>query len=656
MCRIVGVWSEYKNSSLYDLVGSMKESLSYGGPDDHGIFIDEKNNLGFGHRRLSILDLSFAGHQPMEFGKYVITYNGEIYNYREIATELIENGYEIKTDSDTEVILKAFDCWNYKCVDKFRGMFSFGIWNKDEKILTLCRDRVGVKPLYWYLKDGLFMFSSELKAFHEHPDFDKTISDEAVSLYLQTGYIRSPYCIFNFAHKVEPGTFLEINSDGHLKSWKYWDLVELSSNLEVDKRSETELIESCENILKESFQLRMVSDVPVGIFLSGGIDSSLVAALLQNQSRTPLKTFTIGFQEEEFNEAVFAKKIANHLGTDHTELYCTESHFKEIIPKLPLIYDEPFGDSSAIPTYLVSQLAKQDVKVSLSADGGDEIFTGYTKYLIAIEYYKKLVKIPLLIRKIISNLLIITPVSILNFGLSLTRIKGKTGGTKDRYKKMAQAIKCNSVLDFLYKSSQITSDEQLSKLHRSNQVKIFDINYFPKSEMTCSMLGLADITSYLEGDILTKIDRATMNVALEGREPFLDHKIIEFGMSLADNMKVRNKETKWILRQILYKYIPKELIERPKMGFAVPIEKWLRSSLKTSLIELTENKEFASYFKLHQDELQNIIGEFLKGKSNKNTYLIWYLYSLNEWYKTWIQNDDSRTDLEGNKNITIPTS
>lgn len=639
MCRIAGIWlfDDNQGYSLEDTIVEMRDTMASGGPDDAGIYFDENEKIGFGHRRLSIIDLSSNGHQPMEYGKYVITFNGEIYNYKVIAKELKENGYVLTTDSDTEVILKAFDCWSYNCVHKFRGMFSFAIWDKENKRLTLCRDRVGVKPLYWYYKEDVFMFSSELKAFHKFENFDKTINQEAVSLFLQTGYIRSPYCIFKNAFKVEPGSFLEIDFNKNIKTWKYWDLLKLYSEINLIETSELDQIEQCERILKESFQLRMVADVPVGIFLSGGIDSSLVTALLQHQSNTPLKTFTIGFHEQDLNEANYAKKIAEYLGTDHSELYCTKEHFNEIINQLPIIYDEPFGDSSAIPTLLVSKLAKQHVKVSLSADAGDEIFGGYTKYLVATEYFNKIKKIPKIIKRIIEFILKITPVYILNVLLSFSSLKGRTIGNKDRYKKLANALSCDSVLEFLYKSSQITSAHQLMKIHNYEPTKIFDISIKGKSNMVCSMFGVADILSYLEGDILTKVDRATMCVSLEGREPFTDHKIIEFALSLPDNMKIRNNETKWILRQILYKYVPKDLIERPKMGFGIPIEQWLRDSLKPSISELSVDYDFITTFSLDSKELKRVVDNFLKCENDRNIYLIWYLHILHKWYETWLK-------------------
>lgn len=636
MCRINGILSLEIEQSL---LVKMRDSSAYGGPDDAGIYLNQEEQIGLGHRRLSILDLSKKGHQPMIWNNLVIVYNGEIYNFKEISEELEKFGYNFTSGSDTEVILKAFEHWGNDAVDRFRGMFAFALWNKKTKKLLLCRDRVGVKPLYWYQKDDLFMFASELKALVEHPNFDKTINQDAVSLYLQTGYIRAPYSIYQFAHKLSPGCFLEIDIDKKITIWKYWDIRKKYLEINQNQINESELIINCEKLLSESFQMRMVADVPVGMFLSGGIDSTLVTTLLQKQSSIPLKTFTIGFEDENLNEAHYAKKIAEYLGTDHTELYCTTKDFEEIIPQIPYIYDEPFGDSSAIPTYLVSKLAKKQVTVSLSADGGDEIFTGYNRYLLAESLFNKLTMVPMPLRKTMSNLIDNMKVQqaqkIVNF-LPLSANYKKN--VDARLPKLSQSLLADTKLDFLYASTLFITPKSLQKLHihGPNNVQVFDKNLKLKENMTYSAFCVADIESYLEGDILTKVDRATMQVALEGREPFLDHKIIEFALSLPDNMKMRNGETKWILKQILYKHIPKEMMERPKMGFGIPLDNWLFTILKSSLIELKNDTGFTDCFKLDQVELNNLINNYLNKKSF-STYLIWYLYCLHQWYLKWIK-------------------
>jgi asparagine synthase (glutamine-hydrolysing) len=633
MCRIVGMVSKSVTESL---LSKMRDTLIHGGPDDAGSYVSETDGIGLAQRRLSIIDLTAGGHQPMFFKNFVIVYNGEIYNYKEVRDALRDQGYEFTTESDTEVILKAFDHWGYDCVHQFRGMFAFAIWNTATKKLLLCRDRVGVKPMYWYQKDGLFMFASELKAFHEHPDFDKTINQQAVSLFLQTGYIKSPYCIFKNASKLQPGSFLELDAEGNTKIWKYWSVREKYLSASQSEKSENELIQECETLLRDSFQLRMVADVPVGMFLSGGIDSSLVTALLQDQSLRPLNTFTIGFDDPRYNEAQHAKKVAKHLGTHHTELYCNEKHFEEIIPLMPEIYDEPFGDSSGIPTFLVSKLAREHVTVSLSADAGDEIFTGYNRYLFAENFHSKLNLVPSFAKNILSNIIKRMDVNTASSLISLLPLPENYKKNIDaRLPKAVALLSAKSKLDFLYSSTLFINTDNLHKLHTGdNNVFIFDKDLPLKDGLNYAAYGVADIESYLEGDILAKVDRATMRVALEGREPFLDHEIIEFAMSLPDNLKLRNGETKWILRQILYKYVPKELIERPKMGFGIPLDAWLQTMLKNDLQKVCEDKDFINVFSFNQVEVRRLITQYLD-KKGFSTHLIWYLYSLHQWYKTW---------------------
>lgn len=634
MCRINGILQ--KNISESVLL-KMRESLEHGGPDDSGIYINESKSVGLCQRRLSVIDLSVAGHQPMKWGKYVVVFNGEIYNYIEIKKQLEIFGYSFNSNSDTEVLIKAFDKWGYDCVNRFRGMFAFAIWNTETRKLLLCRDRVGVKPLYWYLKGGLFMFSSELKAFHEHPEFDKSINQEAVSLFLQTGYIRSPYCIFQYAEKLSPGSFLEIDGSYEYKLWKYWNPRDYTNNL-MDSFSEDEVINQCESTLTEAFKLRMVADVPVGMFLSGGIDSSLVTALLQKDSKIPLNTFTIGFEDPKLNEADFAKKVASYLGTNHTELYCKESDFTEIINELPDIYDEPFGDSSGIPTFLVARLARQSVTVSLSADGGDELFTGYNRYLFAENLFSKFDKIPNFLKEPLSDL--VGNISVKTAQKIIKKLPINEDYKRNidaRLPKLQEILKAKSHLDFLYSSTIFITPKHLKTLHRNENIPlIFDKGIQTEVGNRFAGYGIADIESYLEGDILCKVDRATMRVALEGREPFLDNKVIELALGLPDHFKIRNGKTKWILREILYKYVPKELIERPKMGFGIPLDNWLSTMLINDLNDIKHDKDFVSIFNLDKDEIVKLIDSYLNKKSF-SPYFIWYMYCLYKWYKRWLK-------------------
>jgi asparagine synthase (glutamine-hydrolysing) len=633
MCRIAGLW-DFSGKSGPEILNRMRDSLQHGGPDSADSYSATDTQLILGHRRLSIIDLSEAGRQPMRYGHWVLVFNGEIYNYAEIADELTRLGHHFQSHSDTEVLLQAFDAWGKEAVNRFRGMFAFALWNEKTGQLLLCRDRLGVKPLYWYQKDGLFMFASELKAFQEHPNFDKTISKNAVSLYLQQGYIPAPYAIFEFAHKLEPGAFLEIDLQQNIKIEKYWDVQKVYASATIPELSESELTDHLEKLLLESFQLRMVADVPVGMFLSGGFDSSTVAALLQNHSTQKIKTFTIGFEHPEYNEAEHAKAIAAHLGTEHHELYCSEKDFEEILEILPDIYDEPFGDSSGIPTYIVARMAKEEVKVSLSADGGDELFGGYTKYELTQNFYPKIKKFPAAFRKMAAYFAgAIDPLWLERNAEKLPVLK-RYKNIGNKFPKLRNALKANDLIDFFNISSSYISKKEQLKLFPHHYLRYSD-NFGPDRDRLISYLGMIDIQTYLEGDIMTKVDRATMHNALEGREPLLDHKLVEFALSLPDNMKIRGNTSKYLLRQVLYRHVPKEMMERPKQGFSIPIQQWLLGRLKPDLEKMAQDSSFTERFGLNDSALNSTIRGFISQKRFINPHFIWFLYVLYKWHKRW---------------------
>jgi asparagine synthase (glutamine-hydrolysing) len=639
MCRITGFWdfNFHKNYPLKETLWKMRDCLRHGGPDSKGEYFDENLPLALGHRRLSVLDLSSAGHQPMFLDHFVIVYNGEIYNFRDVRKSLKIIGYTFQTNSDTEVILNSFKEWGMDMIQHFRGFFAFAIFNQLNQTLSICRDRVGVKPLFWYWKDGLFMFASELKAFHLHPEFDKSIDMKAVSLFLQQGYIQNPHCIFKFAHKLNAGAFLEIDNLKQIKINKYWDVKEVYQDAHLSSQSEDELTEELEHILTESFELRMVADVPVGAFLSGGIDSSLVTALLQKKQGRQLKTFTIGFHDKEYNEAQHAKGVAEHLKTDHHEFYCTEEDFKTVIPLLPDIYDEPFGDSSAIPTFLVSKMAREQVTVSLSADGGDEIFGGYTKYEITKNFFPKIQKIPSVFKSILHAAgSKIDPYWLERNSSKIPLIKNYKN-VSNKFPKLINALKSENTLDFFNKSSSYITQKDLLRIFPV-YLNRYENSQEIQAKRLISYLGMVDVETFLEGDIMCKVDRATMSVALEGREPFLDHNIIEFAMKLPDNLKINGNVSKYLLRKILFKYVPRELLERPKQGFSVPVKKWLMNSLKDHLIALKEDVDFLMTFEFDKIELNNIIDDFLNNKRFINPHFIWFLFTLHQWYLRWIKN------------------
>jgi asparagine synthase (glutamine-hydrolysing) len=619
----------------------MRDVLSYGGPDDAGSYIDRKLSVALGHRRLSILDLSVKGHQPMTNSdeNLCIVYNGEVYNFIEIREILEREGYRFESSTDTEVVLKSYDQWGLNCLHKFRGMWAFALFDRRKQKLILVRDRAGIKPLYWYHKDGLFMFASELKPFHKHPKFDKQLDEKALSLYLQFGYIPSPYSIFKHTHKLEPGHFLEIDKYGGVREARYWDIEdyyqknpELEKNKNFNKNTENEIAEELENILTEGFKLRMVADVPVGIFLSGGIDSGIVTALLQKHCSRPLRTFTIGFYEKDHNEAVWAKKVADHLGTDHTELYCSPKEAFEIIPKLPALYDEPFGDSSAIPTHLLSLLAKQHVKVALSADGGDEQFCGYDKYR-KLHNINKLFCLPL-IGRLLKGLTLMSPDVSSRLYNALKPALPNYSNFKDKYIKLQNII---STKEFRSRFSFAQSfffhkDIGHLGLPPSHPVEQFDkkTSYNPFADMM-----LVDYKTYMPDDILTKVDRASMGVALEARTPLLDNKISEYVTLLPLRYKFKNGTSKYILKKILYKYVPKELVERKKHGFSIPICDWFKKELKDLYLGYLSEHRIKAEGIFNPGQVKILLKDYLSD-GGVNHHKLWLLFIFQMWKEKYL--------------------
>jgi len=635
MCRINGILQFRSLNTGIDIANiglKLRDELAHGGPDDSGYYISEQRNLFLGHRRLSILDTSGAGHQPMEFKCWVIVYNGEVYNFRSIRNELISLGYDFTTESDTEVILKAYDCWGKESVDKFRGMFSFALWNKTTKELILCRDRLGVKPLYYYNDDDYFIFASELDGIISFPGINLEIDQESVSRFLQVGYIKSPFSIFKKIKKVNPGCFINIDEDNHLTSSDYWSVSRIQTTDEV--LSDDFVLQEANRILLESCKLRMVSDVPVGVFLSGGIDSSLVSAILSKDLHFNLKTFSIGFDQKDFDESSHAKKIAEYLGAEHHEWILTDKDFLDSLFDYYSVYDEPFGDGSGIPTFLLSKFAKESVTVALSADGGDEMFGGYDRYVIAKRVFDKIKLFPLGFRKQISKFLLNADPK------KLRKLLGLVSGIKEkadldwRLPKLFNLLSSQDLYDCYSKSHYFLPEYILKQLHLHPVENPFleEKNLFASNNII-SGFGKIDVSSYLEGDILIKVDRATMAVALEGREPLLDHHLVEFGLSLPDHFKIRDGKNKWILRTLLEQKLPKYLFDRPKKGFAPPLHKWLMTHLKNSIIEMSNNKSFHEAFLFDTKVFEGLVTQYLSGKSFVNPHFIWNLHMLYIWYQ-----------------------
>jgi len=630
MCGIAG-FCDFTKKSNQNSLEKMTDVLHHRGPDDSGysFYKNEFANIGLGHRRLSILDLSTHGHQPMAFEDLEIVYNGEVYNFKEIREELEKEGFSFYSDSDTEVILKAYYKWGIKAVDKFNGMFAISIYNKAKDSLTLIRDRSGIKPLYYYFYQDLFLFSSELKSFHEHQDFQKEINFDALGQFLMYGYILEPYSIFQNTYKLRSGHYLEIDlKKQSIEEIKYWD-VEDCYKQEKLNLSEDEAISQLDDLLQSSFNYRMVSDVPVGIFLSGGYDSSAVAAIVQANRKEKINTFTIGFKEKGFDEAVYAKKVAKHLGTNHTEYYCTQKDALEIIPTLAEIYDEPFGDSSAIPTILVSKLAKKDVTVSLSADAGDEVFAGYGKYDTSFKYFNTFNKLPKFSQKILKNSMDMINPKYIPF-------TDKIYNFETRYEKIKYLLQSNSTSMAMKYTTHLFTISEVNKILKKEfieQYTHFDLDTKEFSDL--EKMLLVDYKTYLPDDILTKVDRATMSVSLEGREPLLDYRIIEFAARLPDEYKYRNGEKKWILKQVVHKYLPKEMMDRPKMGFGVPLIEWFRDELKDMFYYYLDEERLKKENIFNIDEVLHLRDNFLEGK-NDNVRKLWNILMFEMWYEKWM--------------------
>lgn len=631
----------------------MAESIAHRGPDDDGQWIQRDEGVALAHRRLSIIDLSANGRQPMvsPSGRFVMVYNGEVYNFRELRGQIEQKAsYPWRSSSDTEVMLAAFDVWGVEeAVRLFVGMFAFALWDREERALYLCRDRMGIKPLYYGLYGTTFLFGSELKALRIHPDFEPQIDRNAIALYLRHNCIPSPYCIYKNTFKLEPGKILKINADqiGNdqtLPSPKtYWSIesvIEQSSRISSQSPfDEEEVTSRLEHLLKDAIAMRMVSDVPLGVFLSGGIDSTTVTALMQAQSHCPVKTFSIGFDEDDYNEAEHAKAVAGHLGTDHTELTVTSDEALATVPELPKLYDEPFGDSSQIPTFLLSKLTRRYVTVSLSGDGGDELFGGYNRY----HWTKKIRSI----QNVLPRALVvrsaekasqIRPATWDNLFKRLAFLvpqKYRFGAAGDKVHKLLQALQFYSSKEiYCHLVSHWQEPERIVIHSKEPPTKITTPDEYPPLENQVQLMMYLDSVTYLPDDILTKLDRASMGVGLEARVPFLDHRVAEMAWQIPQDMKIRNGIGKWILRQILYQYVPKELIERPKAGFAIPLDSWLRGPLRDWAESLLNRKKLVGEGFFRTNSIRKKWKEHLSGERNWQ-YQLWDILM----FQAWLENE-----------------
>jgi asparagine synthase (glutamine-hydrolysing) len=628
MCGVVG----YISNSKIDVLDKMLDVQSYRGPDDQGKYIE--NNIYLGHNRLSIQDLTSHGHQPFisDCNNFIIVFNGEVYNFKEIKKELQSIGYKFISNSDTEVILYSYKEWGIDSVKKFIGMFAFSVYDKTKNKIVLVRDRAGVKPLYFYKTEATFIFSSELKSFHKHPEFLKKLNTEALPYYFQFGYIPAPHTVFKNCYKLEAGHYLEfdLNSSSY-EIFKYWDLEDFYIKPKFEK-SETELLDELESILDDSINLRMIADVPVGVFLSGGYDSSLVASILAKKQNKEINTFTIGFNEKKYNEAEHAKTIAEYLKTNHTEYYMKDKDMLNLVESLPEYYDEPFGDSSALPTMIVSRIAREKVTVALSADGGDEAFCGYSKYFFLNKFsgvfssgFKKT------FLKTSLNLLNDSSVEYLN---SLLPKSKRQTNIVDKYNKFKRAINSSSLEEMFQNASSYVYNNNVKNMlsinvnnslysEFSNDKRLSFLNY----------MMLTDYKRFMNDDVLTKVDRATMSVSLEGREPLLDHRIAEFMARVPLDIKYKNKQGKYLLRQVLYKYLPANLVDKPKAGFQIPLNEWLRGDLKY-LIEKYLNKDVLDDEVFDIRNILEIKEQFFNGNQNFATQ-IWFILMYQMWKEKW---------------------
>lgn len=633
MCGISGFIDFNKNSSV-EVLKNMTDTLVHRGPDGSGyeLFQSQQATIGFGHRRLAIIDLTETGKQPMQFEHLWITFNGEIYNFQEIKNELEQLGHHFKSHSDTEVILHAFVQWGIDCVKKFIGMFAFVIYDTKAQEIYCVRDRAGVKPFFYYWKDDLFLFASELKAFHKHPEFTKELNYDAVAAFMQYGNVPTPHCIFNHCHKLKPGHFLKLTLlNSKFSIHKYWDVYDAYNKPKLNISLE-EAKEETERVLKSAFNYRMVSDVPVGVFLSGGYDSASLAAILQKDSTTKLKTFTIGVPDIGLNEAPYAKDVAKHLGTEHYEYTCTQKEAIELISELPHYYDEPFADSSAIPTTLVCKMARKQVTVALSADAGDEVFAGYNRYDYLMRFGSRLNRLPGFARSAVSGLMNVVPAD------KIPVLKNKYN-FHNRYEKLKGLLKDPSPKNMMLNLSRNYDEKQLTQILRKSFSSLdtaYLSNELKKEYFTpLSYMMAIDYQTYLLDDILQKVDRASMTVSLEGREPFLDHRVIEWAAQLPDEFKYRDGNKKYILKEITHRYIPKTLMDRPKMGFAIPIESWLENDLKAQVDYYLSEDKITSQNLFQWDYIQKLKGDFFDGKKELAQKL-WYALMFQMWYEKWM--------------------
>jgi asparagine synthase (glutamine-hydrolysing) len=639
MCGIAGFIDRSTRMRLEQLemvARAMSTRLSHRGPDGHGLWADPSAGIALGHRRLAVVDLTAAGHQPMISAddRWVLVFNGEIYNYLDLRTELLALGASISGSSDTAVILAAICQWGVATtVRRLNGMFAFAAYDRKTRDLHLARDHLGIKPLYYAVIGDQLLFASELKALRPHPSFKPTLDRSAVAAYMRHNYIPAPMTIWREGRKLRPGHHLVFGPDGSLSETAFWDL---RRHVAVDPStqfagSDEDAVEALDGLLRDAVQRQMLADVPLGAFLSGGIDSSTVVALMQAQTSERVRTFSIGFNEAGYDEAVHAKAVARHLGTEHTELYLDAREALKIVPHLGEWYDEPFADSSQIPTYLVSRMAREHVTVALSGDGGDECFGGYTRYLFAHNLSKRAEKLPPWSRRLLQNTLRGVPEATWDRLGSVVPSRYRPAHFGQKVHKLASAIAPMSQAE-VYR--RIVSQWQTPEtvLHDASEPAsvLMDPGLVEEIPDYLTRMQYLDAITYMPDDILVKVDRASMAVSLESRVPLLDHRVVEFAFALPNRMKVREGEGKWILRQVLDRYVPRRLTDRPKMGFGIPVDAWLRGPLKDWAWERLRPAALARHGVLREHPIQTAWDEHQSGRQNL-AYPLWTALMLQDW-------------------------
>jgi len=635
MCGIAGFLDAGRSATADEAatrVRAMADAVRHRGPDDSDIWVDPAAGIGLGHRRLSIIDLSPLGRQPMHSadGRYVISYNGEVYNFTELRQELAQRGHSFRGGSDTEVMLAACREWGpERAVTRFVGMFAIALWDRETATLRLIRDRIGVKPLYWCRRDGVLRFGSELKALMAHPVWRGEIDIEATAAFARYSYVPGTATIFRNVHKLAPGTVLTVRAGEEPRIAAYWRLRDVVAPHPIEDEQEAAV--ELETILRDSMRGRMIADVPLGAFLSGGIDSSTMVALMQAQSTRKVRTFSIGFREPGYDEAHHAKEVAAHLGTDHTELYVEPRQAIDVVPSLPKWFDEPFGDSSQIPTYLVAAMTRQHVTVALSGDGGDELFAGYLRYRIVDQIWRRLGWVPPGLRRGFGAGLALLPEPLLDRASRLLpkRLRPLNAGRKAH--RMAALLALPAEDSLFLELAAIWPDEDALVPGSTGALRLrAESDLAGTLPDPVSRMQYYDAMNYLPDDIMTKVDRCSMAVALEAREPMLDHRLVEFVWKLPRRFKYDGRQTKRLLRQVLYRYVPRELVERPKMGFSIPLGTWLREDLRDWAEGLLSKQRLAADGIFAVDEVRRLWDEHQTRRANRENVL-WNVLMFQAW-------------------------